>query len=92
MAVTERRTQVYLTEEQYQAATRLARERDASLAAVLRQALDEFLARTADARRAPWAEDSARDLAGALELPPLSGEGGEDDLVEAIDRSVYDDV
>lgn len=91
MAVTERRTQIYLSDEQHRAATELARERGSSLAAVIREALDRYLT-TADQRpSAPWADDPARSLLGSLELTPLSDDGGADsDLVEAIDRSVYD--
>ena len=87
MAVTERRTQIYLSEEQYQAAVRVARERDSSLAAVMREALDRYLAAATPQSAAPWATDPIRTLAGSLDLPPL----GDDDLNEAIDSSVYGD-
>jgi len=91
MAVTERRTQVYLTEEQHAAVTRVARERGTSLAAVVRDALDRYLATDGARSAAPWQEDPLRDLLGTLELPPLAdGGSGDADLVEAIDRSVYD--
>lgn len=84
MALTERRTQVYLSDEQYQAAIRVARERDVSFAAIVREALDRYLATVAVRSQAPWAEDTAHTLVGSLELPPLAG-----DLDEAIDASVY---
>lgn len=87
MTVTERRTQIYLTEEQYQAAVRLARDRDASLAAIVREALDRYLAAVPKAS-APWAGDPVHALVGSLELPPLA-EGEAADLDEAIDASVY---
>lgn len=92
MAVTERRTQIYLSEEQHEAATRLARQRGTSLAGIVREALDCYLASNADRGAAPWADDPVSALAGSLELPPLPGDGASDaDLVEAIDRSVYDE-
>lgn len=92
MAVTERRTQIYLSEEQHRAAAELAREQGLSLAAVVREALDRYLATAAQRPSAPWAEDPARTLVGSLALPRLADEpGGDADLVEAIDRSVYDE-
>lgn len=93
MKLTERRTQLYLTEEQYQAVSRVARDRRVSLAAVVREAIEEYVAAVDSGGSVQWAHDAVRDLAGALELPTLSptGEGGAD-LDEAIDESVYDEV
>lgn len=89
---TERRTQLYLTDSQYQAVLRLARARDTSLAAVVREAIDQYVAGVESEAAAPWAHDVAHDLVGSLELPPLpedrSGGAG---LNEAIDASVYDE-
>jgi hypothetical protein len=89
MAVTERRTQIYLTEDQHEKVTRVARERGMSLAAVVREALDRYVAAGGGRSAAPWAQDPALALLGSLELPPLAGDG-DADLVEAIDRSVYE--
>ncbi len=53
MALTERRTQIYLTEEQYQEVMNLARKRGSSLASVVREALDEFLSKATRVQIAP---------------------------------------
>ncbi len=91
MALTERRTQIYLTEEQYQEATNLARKRGSSLASVVREALEEFLSRATRIQIAPWSQDPASDLVGVVQLPPLPSDGqGIPDLDEAINTSVYE--
>ena len=56
------------------------------MAAVIREALDLYLAREAGAGEARWEDDPAFELIGAIDLPPLA----EDDLDRAIDRSVYE--
>jgi hypothetical protein len=89
MALTERRAQIYLSEEQYRAATRLARQRGSSLAAVIREALDRHLATAVRGDAAPWVDDPAAALLASLALPPLAAG---DDLDGAIDRSVYGEV
>ncbi len=91
MALTERRTQIYLTEEQYQEATNLARKRGSSLASVVREALEEFLSRATQIQMAPWSQDPASGLVGSVQLPILPSDGQSiPDLDEAIDRSVYE--
>ncbi len=92
MPLTDRRTQLYLTEEQYQAVMRLARDRGVSLAAVVREAVDEYVAACESESVAPWQRDSARRLVGSLELPAPEERNGERGLDEAIDRSVYDEI
>ncbi len=91
MKVTDHRTQVYLTADQYRAAKRLAAERGLSLAGVIREALGEYLESAGSGERsARWAGDPVEELPGIFELPPLAAGG--DDLDEAVDQSVYDEV
>lgn len=91
MSLTEHRTQIYLTAGQYVAAKKLAARRGLSLAGVIREALTEYLAvAEEEGGAANWVGDPLTGLVGACELPPVPPD--EEDLDEAIDRSVYDEV
>jgi hypothetical protein len=85
MTNADKRTQIYLTADQHRRACEYARRQGSSMASVVREALDRYLA--AAATEADWSEDPALDLIGALELPAIDG----DDLDEAINRSVYEE-
>ncbi len=85
MSNTDKRTQIYLTSDQHQRATAYARKRSSSLASVVREALDQYLASAEE--EVDWSGDPALDLVGGLELPPIEG----DDLDEDIDRLVYEE-
>lgn len=86
--MSDRRTQIYLTEAQHRAATRLARARGTTLAAVVREALDRYLT-SEDREQVSWEGDPALALVGRVDMQPLP----EDDVEanEAIDDIVYGD-
>src|SRR5262245_7321975 len=88
MGATEKRTQIYLTGSQHRAAMALARRRGQSLASVVRQALDCYLADAVDDAEADWDGDPAYALVGALALSPRSDAAP---LPEHIDHLVYED-
>jgi len=66
MAVTEKRTQIYLSSNQHGSVQRLARRRHTSMAGVIREAIDVYLSTTP--AREP-AGDPLADLAGIFEGP-----------------------
>jgi hypothetical protein len=88
MASSEKRTQVYLTEEQHRRATALARARSASLASVVREALDRYLATETSGTEADWKDDPALALVGQLELPARPPGTS---LNEDIDLALYEE-
>jgi len=85
MAKTDKRTQIYLSARQHREAMEYARRSGTSLAGVVREAIDRYLAQVGE--EADWTDDPVLDLVGDLTLPPIEG----DDLDEAIDASVYDE-
>jgi hypothetical protein len=86
VASTEKRTQIYLTEEQHRAACDLAHRKGVSLASVVRDALALYVSNDKAQSEAEWEDDPALGLLGKLELPPLP-DGV--DLDDAIDQTVY---
>lgn len=87
--VMSRRTQIYLTDAQHRAATRLARRRETTLAAVVREALDRYLA-GGERGRVSWEDDPALGLVGRVDMPALPEVAAEAN--EAIDAIVYEDA
>lgn len=81
MHSTEKRTQLYLPVNLYQAAWRLARERGLSLAAVVRQALEDYLGR-ASKTKGDWKNDPLNKLVGFVSKGPS-------DLSEKVDEFLY---
>ena len=88
MGATEKRTQIYLTGRQHRAAMALARRRGESLASVVRQALDSYLADEVHDAEANWDGDPAYALIGGLGLSPGSNPAS---LPEAIDHVLYEE-
>ena len=89
MAAKDKRTQIYLTEEQHTAASEQARKKGATMASVVREALADYLARQECEPQVDWKGDAAFELIGTLDLPPLPESL---ELNEAIDSSSYDEV
>jgi hypothetical protein len=85
---TDHRTQVYLPGPLHRQAIDHARRHNVSLSSVVREALGEYLIRSAKEPRADWTNDPLADLAGSLALPELEQGVA---LAEAIDATVYDD-
>jgi hypothetical protein len=83
-----RRTQVYLTEAQHRAATELAHQRGTTLAAVVRESLDRYLASEASAEGVSWEGDPTLALVGQVRMPPLPADATMNDAIDAI---VYDE-
>lgn len=81
MQATEKRTQLYLPVSLYQAAWRLARERGLSLAAIVRQALEDYLSR-AIKTKGDWKNDPLNDLVGFIAKGPK-------DLSNKVDEFLY---
>ena len=81
MAVTDKRTQLYLTAAQHEALMRAARKRGTSLAGVVREAIAEYLGRPGDRRRAAPATDPLAEFLGCFE--------GTGDLAERHDDVLY---
>ena len=67
MALTEKRTQIYLTRSQHSALQRAARTRNVSLAEVVREAVDAYLTRKPGPE--PGGPDPLADLIGCFEGP-----------------------
>ena len=68
MSVTDKRTQIYLSADQHAALARAAHERGTSMAWIVREAVAEYLTRSAvEARRS--AADPLADLIGFIEGP-----------------------
>src|SRR5262249_41131869 len=88
MPATEKRTQIYLTGGQHRAAMALARRRGESLASVVRQALDRYLADAVHDAEADWDSDPAYALIGALALSAGSDPASRP---QRIDRVVYEE-
>src|SRR6058998_1451323 len=82
---TAKRTQIYLTTAQHRAAMALARARNTSLAALVRDAIDRYLSEGAGAQ---WDGDPALALIGAIELPRRPPGAT---LAREIDRVVYEE-
>jgi hypothetical protein len=87
MKATEKRTQIYLTDAQHRAAMTLARRRGGSLAGVVRDALDRYLADAVHDAEVTWDGDPAFTLIGGLRLPDRPGRS----LDESIDHTVYEE-
>jgi hypothetical protein len=88
MGATEKRTQIYLTGRQHRAAMALARRRGESLASVVRQALDSYLADEVHDAEANWEGDPAYALIGGLALSSGSNPAS---LPEDIDHVLYEE-
>jgi hypothetical protein len=86
MAHTEKRTQIYLTSAQHRAAMTLARDRGGSLAGVVREALDRYLAEASHGHEIVWEADPALALIGAIRLPARARRTA---LTDDVDRLVY---
>jgi hypothetical protein len=69
MAVTEKRTQLYLTARQHAALLRMARVRGTSLAGVVRLAIDAYLAAPTVPERTSEGADPLAGLVGCFEGP-----------------------
>jgi len=67
MALTEKRTQIYLTLSQHSALVRAARTRNVSLAEVVREAVNAYLTRKPGPE--PGGSDPLADLIGCFEGP-----------------------
>jgi len=80
-----KRIQISLTPEQHRLATALARGKGTTLSGIVRKALDLYLSREGSPARDCWEDDPVLALLGGLELPG----GGEEDLNDRIDRSLY---
>src|SRR5688572_30228357 len=83
------RTQVYLTAEQHRAAMELGRRSGRSLASLVREALDAYLAQS-PGDRADWADDPAMALIGTFSGKPR--QRPREALDEAIDRELYGEI
>ena len=85
---TEIRTQIYLTADLHDRAKQLARQKETSMAGVIRDALERYLKEEESPGGASWINDPLFKIVGAGELSPRP-EGM--DLNEFIDRVVYED-
>src|SRR5215510_9400900 len=88
MKATEKRTQIYLTTAQHRAAMALARRRGGSLAGVVRDALEHYLADAVHDAEVSWDGDPAHALIGTLRL---SARAAGISLPEQIDQTVYEE-
>jgi len=73
------RTQIYLTEEQHEQLARLARDRGASMAHLIREAISEYLVHQRATTTSPW-----------LDLIGLGASGISDGALHH-DRDIYDE-
>jgi hypothetical protein len=84
MALTEKRTQVYLTHAQHAALLRAARTRNVSLAEVVREAVDAYLTRKPARERG---DDPLADLIGFVNGPGDLSERHDDYLYGPLESS-----
>lgn len=82
MQVTEKRTQLYLPFDLFQAAKQMARSRGVSLAALAREALQDYLSRHKTQKKNNWQKDPLAKLCGFIEKGPI-------DLSEQVDHHLY---
>lgn len=81
MILTEKRTQLYLPIDLYRAVQQAAKARGLSLAALARQALEQYLGHMTK-RRTNWATDPLHRLGGCIKNGPR-------DLSTSVDEEIY---
>lgn len=86
MHKTDKRTQIYLPDEQHRAALERARRDGTSLAGVVREALAQYLRARPRDGTVVWEGDALYEAIGSISLPPVPPGMG---LNDYLDETVY---